>query len=982
MANGLNHARLSPIVPGSFNCLGPSPAWPQGSEKYGDFGEHALVEESRHEGSQPGEQTGEGWGLRWFEDGPLPMMVFDRDSFAILAVNEAATRFYGYSRREFLTMSVKDIRRQEAIPQLFGAIAVGDRGVRGPFIGQHQKKDGSLVDVEVHTQRQTLPSRTVILAEIHDVTEQKRAESRFRELLEAAPDATAMVNEQGMITLANSQLEKMFGYPRRELLGQEVETLMPSVFRERHLEHRRAFFEEPHERPMGSCLDLRALKKDGTEFPVEISLNPLKTETGVYVIAAIRDISERKRREHEIQKLNLELRSERLRLVTDAAMAHLKMDDLLVELLRRLRTALSADTASLFLFTPDGEYLELRASDGGEDIAREAIRVPAGLGIAARVASVEEPVIVEEISQLEVPDPLLVNKIKSLAGARLRVEGRVVGLVFVGKIEDQGFTVDDTNLLKLVADRIALAVDNAAKNGIVRLAQEELAREHSRLQLLLEINNTLVAKRDTRELFAAISASMRRVTHHLYSQIVLYDAETRQLVVRAVDFPSGSKGLISEGLAVPLEHSPAGRVYTSAQPLLIANLERSRFPSDTTERLLQEGVKSICLAPLISHDRVLGVLSIGRSEEASFSKDDLEVLVAVANQVSIAIENALAFEQISELNQRLATENLYLDEEVRANLGFENIVGESKGLKQVQKQVETAAPTDASILLLGETGTGKELIARAIHDLSDRSKAAFIKLNCSAIPTGLLESELFGHEKGAFTGAIERKIGRLELANGGTLFLDEVGDLPVELQPKLLRVLQDGDFERLGGTKTIHTDVRLIAATNRDLVQMVADFEFREDLYYRLKVFPITIPPLRERMDDIPVLVNYFVEKYARQVKKKITMIPETVMQDLMKGQWPGNVRELQNFLHRAVILSKGPTLEVPLAELTKTPKRGTSQVTTLQDAEREHILRILRETKGVIGTPQGAAAKLGLKRTTLHAKMRKLGITRRDFMT
>jgi protein-histidine pros-kinase len=315
------------------------------------------------------------------------MMVFDRDSFAILAVNEAATRFYGYSRKEFLTMSVKDIRRQESIPQLYGAVRAGDRGVRGPFIGQHQKKDGGLVDVEVHTQRQTWQSRTVILAEIHDVTEQKRAESRFRELLEAAPDAIALVNAQGRISLVNSQLEKMFGYPRKELLGQEVEALMPRVFRAEHCEHRCAFFAEPHERPMGSCLDLRALKKDGTEFPVEISLNPLETETGRYVIAAIRDISERERREQEIQKLNLELRTERLRLVTDAAMAQLKMDDLLPELLRRLRTALSADTANVFLLTPDEKYLTLWASDGLRDMAAEAIRVPVGHGLARRIDS-------------------------------------------------------------------------------------------------------------------------------------------------------------------------------------------------------------------------------------------------------------------------------------------------------------------------------------------------------------------------------------------------------------------------------------------------------------------------------------------------------------------------------------------------------------------------------------------------------------------
>lgn len=983
MANDLNYARLSLNLPGRFNCLGPSPGWPQGSEKYGNFGEYALVEkQTRHEQSLPGERNHEEWGERWFENGPLPMMAFDRESFAILAVNEAAIRFYGYTRLEFLTMTVKDIRRQEAIPQLSGALQAGDRGVGGPFIGQHQKKDGNLVDVEVHTQRRTLQSRTVILAEIHDVTEQKRAESRLRDLLEATPDAIALVNAQGKIALVNSQLEKMFGYARKELLGQEIEALMPGTFREGHLEHRQAFFEKPHERPMGSRLDLRALKKDGTEFPVEIGLNPLQTATGIHVVAAIRDISERKQREEQIRKLDLELRAERLRVVTDAALTGLSMDDLLRELLQRLRKALSADTANLLLLTSDGECLDLRASEGIEEKARERIRVPIGRGIAGRIAASQEPIIIDDISEVEVMSPVLREKIESLAGVPLRVEGRLIGVVHVGKVQQHGFSSDDLSFLKLVADRIALALDNTAKNEALQLSQQELTREHARVQLLLEINNVLVTKRDTRELLAAISSCLRRVTRHLYSQIVLYDDQARQLVVRAVDFPAGGKGLIHEGLVVPLKHNPAGLAYSSAQPLLIANLEMNRFPSDTTECLLQEGVKSICLAPLVSHDRVLGVLSIGRSEEASFGKDDLEVLVAVANQVSIAIENALAFEQISELNQRLATENLYLDEEVRTNSGFENIIGESKGLKHVLKQVETAAPTGANILLLGETGTGKELIARAIHDRSPRAKAAFIKLNCSAIPTGLLESELFGHEKGAFTGALTQKIGRLEVAHRGTLFLDEVGDLPMELQPKLLRVLQDLEFERLGATKTLHVDVRLIAATNRNLEQMVADHEFREDLYYRLNVFPITVPPLRDRTEDIPVLISYFVEKYAREMKKKITTVPRSAVQDLMRWRWPGNIRELQNFLHRAVILSEGPALNAPLAELTQSSKRGASQVTTLQDAEREHILHILRETRGLIATPQGAAAKLGLKRTTLHAKMRKLGITRRDFMT
>jgi len=339
----------------------------------------------------------------------------------------------------------------------------------------------------------------------------------------------------------------------------------------------------------------------------------------------------------------------------------------------------------------------------------------------------------------------------------------------------------------------------------------------------------------------------------------------------------------------------------------------------------------------------------------------------------------LSLEEITELKDKLAKEKLYLEDEIRTESNFEEIIGESAALKRILKQVETVAPTDSAVLIQGETGTGKELIARAIHSLSKRRERTFVKMNCAAIPTGLLESELFGHERGAFTGAIAQKVGRFELAHGGTLFLDEVGDVPLELQSKLLRVLQEQEFERLGSNRTIRVDVRLVAATNRDLALMVTDKQFRSDLYYRLNVFPITAPPLRERPEDIPLLVRYFAQQYARRMNKPIVTIPTETMTTLSKYYWPGNIRELENLIERSVILSQGPDLRVPLGELEAPTVTVPNEVATLETAEREHILRVLRETNWVIGGLSGAAARLGMKRTTLQSKMQKLGISRQS---
>jgi formate hydrogenlyase transcriptional activator len=411
--------------------------------------------------------------------------------------------------------------------------------------------------------------------------------------------------------------------------------------------------------------------------------------------------------------------------------------------------------------------------------------------------------------------------------------------------------------------------------------------------------------------------------------------------------------------------------------VLIKRLDLTEFPAEIVKRAAAEGLQSGCAVPLVAHGRPLGTLSVVSLREGAFTEQDADLLGRIGAQVAIAVENALAYREIDGLKDKLNKEKLYLEDEIRTEYNFEEIIGESVALKAVLKQVEVVAPTDSTVLILGETGTGKELLARAIHNLSGRREHTFVKMNCAAIPTGLLESELFGHEKGAFTGAIATKVGRFELADRGTIFLDEVGEIPLELQVKLLRVLQEQEFERLGSSRTIRVNVRVVAATNRDLPHMVKEQTFRSDLYYRLNVFPVTVPPLRDRAEDIPILVRHFAQKFALRMTRTIETIPAEALKAMKDYHWPGNVRELENFIERAVILSQGTVLTVPLTEL-KPPALGTvSSGDRLDIAEREHILKVLKSARWVIGGPAGAAAQLGMKRTTLQSKMQRLGITR-----
>lgn len=612
------------------------------------------------------------------------------------------------------------------------------------------------------------------------------------------------------------------------------------------------------------------------------------------------------------------------------------------------------------------------------------LELPMAENVRRLIWDSQQPLVISQLQHDErfplVSEVLAQDGVQSLCILPLTTAQRRVGAMAIGSIQASAYDAADLEFLRQVAAQVAVAVDNALNSQSAQLYQQELARERDRLRLLLEVNNALVSTLDLHQLLAAISACLRRVMNHDYASLALYEPEAYQLRLQALDFPHG-KGLLQEEMVFPIEGTPSGQVVATRQPLIVTGEDLNRYKANISRLFIAEGLQSGCIVPLITANRVLGTLGLSSLRPGAFTQEDLDLLMRVANQVAIAIENALAFKEIAELKNKLADEKLYLEEEIRTEYTYEEIVGESAALKRVLSQMETVAGTDSTVLILGETGTGKEVLARAIHERSARRERTFVKVNCAAIPTGLLESELFGHEKGAFTGAIAQKMGRFELAHRGTLFLDEIGDIPLELQPKLLRVLQEKEFERLGSTRTQRVDVRLVAATNRDLEQMVAERLFRSDLYYRLNVFPIVVPPLRERVEDIPLLVRYFAQKHARRMDRRIETIPAEQMEALTRYHWPGNVRELENLIERAVILSRGPVLQVPLPELRLPGDVGgdaaPSAPVTLESAEREHILRALRDTGWVIAGPHGAAARLGMKRTTLQSRMARLGIVR-----
>jgi formate hydrogenlyase transcriptional activator len=609
-------------------------------------------------------------------------------------------------------------------------------------------------------------------------------------------------------------------------------------------------------------------------------------------------------------------------------------------------------------------------------IERSVEDSPSGL-----VWQTQQPLVVADtLKETRFPgavDLLRRDGVRSFCILPLTTAHRRLGGLGFGSQRVNAYGEADLEFLRYVAGQVAVAVDNALGHQDAQALQRQLERERDRLRLLLELNNNIVSTLDLREMLRAVSTDVRRMMQCDFTSVALREpGNKRTLRVYARHFSRPEAGQDDE-IVIPIDGTISGEVVETGKALLLEGQDFLRFASRINP-IVAAGLKSGCFLPLISHDKVLGTLNVGKWQEGAFAAEDLEFLGQVASQVAIGVENALHYSRVNEVRERLAEERVYLNEEIRTDHNFEEIIGDSQALKAVLGQVTTVAPTDSTALIFGETGTGKELIARAIHHLSSRRDRTFVKVNCAAIPLGLLESELFGHEKGAFTGAIAQKIGRFEFADQGTLFLDEVGDIPLELQPKLLRVLQEQEFERLGSSRTLHVNIRLIAATSRNLLEMVDAREFRSDLYYRLNVFPVTVPPLRDRPEDIPLLARYFAEKYSRRMNKRIETIPDRVTQALTRYHWPGNIRELQNFIERAVILSKATTLQAPLGELERLAEKSPAgSARSLVTTDRGQILEALTAAHGVLGGPGGAAERLGLKRTTLLYRMRRLGITR-----
>ncbi len=639
------------------------------------------------------------------------------------------------------------------------------------------------------------------------------------------------------------------------------------------------------------------------------------------------------------------------------------------------------------LYVLDDEEQNLHVLEFDRDPDAPAFKIGtkvSRIGAAAQVLEEQKPVFIPDTSQEMMKHPELAPFAGEVVGRTsylfpVSAAQKRYGFLAATKLQGEEFAPEDVEMLRSLASHVAVALECALARDSVELYQRQVVKERDRLRLLLEINNHIVSKLDINELFRSASASIRTYFRNDFTGFWLIDRQSNQLQCVVLDFPSGKGSLVA---VLKSELSDTDHEKLRAHTLELLSVEEIKnLPAGIVERLKAESISSMAIAPMSTASGPLGVITMGSRQPNNFRHEDLDLLSQISTQIALAVDNAIAYGRVTEARDRLEEERLYLESEIRAEHNFEDIVGKSAALRKVLDQVAIVAPTGSTVLLHGETGTGKELFARAIHNISPRRERTFVRLNCAAIPSGLVESELFGHEKGAFTGALMQKKGRFELADQGTLFLDEIGDISLDLQPKLLRALQEHEFERLGSTRTIRVNVRLIAATHRDLQTMIRNNQFREDLFYRLNVCPIEIPPLRQRREDIPLLVHYFVLRHSRQMQKRVKSVPKQAMETLVNADWPGNIRQLENFIERCVIFTQGDELNVLSAELKKPPARPVASATpNFEQAERQVIIDALMAASGRIAGKGGAAERLGLKRTTLQNKMNKLNISRADY--
>src|SRR5580692_5593135 len=666
----------------------------------------------------------------------------------------------------------------------------------------------------------------------------------------------------------------------------------------------------------------------------------------------------------EARDTTLSARYRALLEVSSAITSHRTLEELFSDLAHRLHPIVDFNYLSVLLYDSARNVMRVHILESdGPDSVRLGMEFSIAESPSGWVWANQQPLVVDDLDRdLRFTRPIKLLReqgVRSFCSVPLTTPRRRLGAFNLGHTSPGSYALDQLEIQKLTANHVAVAVENALNHQAAAQLQEEVSRERDRLKLLLDVNNAVVSNLSLTELFKVIPSRVRLAMQCDGACLSLPDASKQHLEIHGLDFPEG-RGFLQEETQLPIDGSSPGKAFRSGEPVLFETAPRALHVS-SLQLNFQEGVQSGCFLPLVRGDRKIGVLHLLDRHPGRFSEADADFLQQVSHQVAIALDNAMQYREVNESRERLADETSYLRTEIRAEHGFDEILGNTPAIQEVLRHISTVAPTNSTVLIQGETGTGKELVARAIHNLSSRRENLFAKLNCAAIPSGLLESELFGHERGAFTGAIAKKVGRFEVADQGTLFLDEVGDIPSELQPKLLRVLQEQEFERLGGTRTIKVNVRLVAATHRDLEQMVAAGQFRSDLYYRLNVFPVLLPPLRERRDDIPQLVRHFVQKFARQMGRRIETIPTEAMDALVRYPWPGNIRELENVIERAVILSAGSALRLPPGEW-KSPlppvEASVTRPVTLADAERQHIIGVLHETDWVVGGSKGAAAR------------------------